>query len=331
MKRNRLFFAYVLCIIMLFNTLCVNAVNFDLGGQIDGVVTSEKISNLKPYTEKVETMPFYYDNETLSPVFRMKFDEGKGTTVKESVSGKSYTISGDDFEWIENADIRYGAAMPNPIRQKSALRLNNSYINLGEVENLSGHSGELSIVLWLNTEVKGRNEDYVERPDNQYSDAKTAGTYQSAYKYDKNRLNVIFQSDSGKITFRDRFIGLNGIANSPEIGFNGGLRNSDFYNMYTVVIRKNENGEWVASGHGNVEAVPAAKYVLSGWDTATPFGGNLYIGTPSPEGLFGSMELGIADLMVFDKALTYQERIELYNGHKEPSYYGYNGIAVPTE
>ena len=321
MKKFKTVVMLALCMAMAFHALCVNAVSFDLYGQIDSEVSNAKLSNLKPFTEKAADteLRFYLNDSIQMPVFRMKFDEGAGSTVTETVTGRSFEIIGDGYEWIDDADIRYGGSAPHQIKQASALKLNNSYIDLGELEALQGISGSVTIAFWTNYEIFGRNDDFTEPYYHQYTEVKTAGTYNSAYKYDRDRYNVVFQSDRAKMCVAGQYWVFDGI-NSNQIQMAGSLKYNDYYNLYTVVVRKNDAGEWIGTVYGNDKHTGTSITQLN-WGEQGLFDGHLYIGTPNHEGHYGSLELGIADLMVFDRALSYQERLELYYGCRQLGYY----------
>ena len=299
-------------------------VGFDLSGTEDAEVITVKESNQKPFSEKAAAteVPFYMNNDVVEPVFRMKFDEGEGNTVTESVSGKTYTIEGGNHEWVNDAEIRFGTTTPHAIRQKSALRLNDSYINLGNVEALAGLGDEFTVSFWTNFEVAGRNDDYEEPAHHVLSGVKTYGSFGSAYKYEVGRKNVIFTSDTTKLA-------LAAGTKYADMSFDGVSTKTsrlpmpavetDFYNMYNLVVKKNDSGTWTTYIYGNDKPAPQSGGATL--DSANIFDGNLYIGIPSAEGKFASSQLGIADIMVFDKALSYQERLELYYGYRQPGYY----------
>lgn len=326
MKKFKIFTVFVLCISMLLNIVSVYAISFDMSGQIDGEVSDKNTSALKPFVEKAKIVDnqFYLSDNIQTPVFRIKFNEGEGNKVKESISGKEYTIEGNDYEWISDADIRYGGSMPSSLKQKSALRLKNSYINLGnDFAELSSAKGEMTIVFWTNHEIFGRRDDYEEPYYQQYTQVYTSGSYKSAYKYDYNRNNVIMQSDNAKVCFTNNAVWFDGInTQSQKLKLPEAISNNNYYNMYTLVIRKNESGSFVGEIYGNDKPVPQSSIAQTSWgDDTSIFGKNMYLGTPVTDGSFGSMELGIADLMVFDRALSYQDRLELYYGYKQVGYY----------
>ena len=329
MRKIKSLFACAVCIIMMLNTILVNAVTFDIQSEVGSPLSDIKLGQNKPYIQKKPvTAPFYIDNDLLKPVFRMKFDEGTGNTVTESVSGKTFNIEGNDYEWINDADIRQGSLTSGTIKQKSSLRLNNSYINLGNIDSLAGISGEVTIAFWTDFEIFGRNDDYVEKEQQQYTETKTYGTYSSAYKYDTDRRNVIFQSDNAKMCLAGQYWYFDGV-DSRSIGFSGSLKNTNYYNMYIICIKKMSDGTWKGSIYGNDRQNPDSAFTMTSWgDDTKLFNGNLYIGTPSPSGKYGSMQLGIADLMVFDKAMSYQQRLELFYEYRQAGYYA---DGVPTE
>lgn len=313
-----------LCVTMLANAVCANAaVTFDLAGQIGSEVSSVKINNLKPFVEKAkfDEPQFYLEDEPVEPVVRIRFDEGEGSTVTEEVSGKELTITGSDYEWIDNADIRYGGTASNKYKQHSALRLNSSYINLGDLSALSDSMNDgFTLIYWTNYEIFNKADNGYEEPAHlQYSGSITRGNYEAAYKYDQNRYNVILQSDNTKIGMKKRAIAVNDTTvTGPEP-----VMYNDFYNMYIIVVDKNDSGEWTMSLHGNDRVLVTANKTstLTDWDPETVFSGNLYIGTPDADTTYGSPQLGIADLMIFDRPLTYQERLEIFYGYKQTGYY----------
>ena len=313
-----------LCVTMLANAVCANAaVTFDLAGQIGSEVSIVKINNLKPFVEKAKSAEpqFYLEDEPIKPVVRIRFDEGEGGTVTEEVSGNELSITGSDYEWIDNADIRYGGTASNKYKQHSALRLNSSYINLGDLSVLSDSMNDgFTVIYWTNYEIFNKADNgYTEPAHLQYSGSITRGNYEAAYKYDKDRYNVILQSDNTKISMKKKAITVNNTAvTAPEpIVYN------DFYNMYIIVVDKNDSGEWKMSIHGNDRVLLSSgkTATLTDWNPETVFSGNLYIGTPDADSTYGSPELGIADLMIFDRPLTYQERLEIFYGYKQTGYY----------
>ena len=325
MKKLRLITVTFLCISMLLNVMSVYAISFDMSGRIDGEVSDKNTSALKPFVEKAKITDnqFYLSDTLQTPVFRIKFDEGEGNKVKETISGKEFTIEGTDYEWITDADIRFGGSMPAPLKQKSALRLKNSYINLGdEFSNLAYIKDEMTIVFWTNHEIFGRRDDYVEPYYQQYTQVLTSGSYKSAYKYDYNRNNVIMQSDNAKVCFKYNHIWFDGINTYNErLRLPESITNNNYYNMYILVMKKNESGNFVGAIYGNDRPAPQSTIEQPAWGNKSIFGGNMYLGTPNAENGYGSMELGIADLMVFDRALSYQDRLELYYCYKQAGYY----------
>ena len=310
------------CVFMLFNALCASAeIKFDLVGEIGGDLSDFRINAITPFVQTEDKRePFYTDSSIISPVFRVKLDEGDGNTVTELVSGRELEIVGDDYEWINDADIRVGSLATPAVKQKSALRLNNSYINVGEIEALESIDDGFTIAFWTNFEVFGRNDSYEEPYYHQYTEVKTYGSYKTAYKYDADRNNVIFQSDNTKMCLVNNKWKFDGMSDTAT-NFGGALANNNYYNMYIIVVKKDDAGTWGCKIYGNDKSI-ANSSTLSGWDgTKSPFEGNICIGTSNEAEGYGSMELGIADLMVFDKPLTYKERLELFYEYRQSGYY----------
>jgi len=298
------------------NTYAV-ATNFDFNGKTSGTPLPKiKESNALPYVDKLKpTNPFYLNNDILDPVFRLKLDEGKGNIITESVSGRTAEIIGDDYEWVQNARIRYGCSVPIKYRSNTALRLNNSYVNLGKFEDLD-IKDEATIVFWTNFEIKGRNDSYVE-PD--WHNSLTYGSYGAAYKYDKNATNVILQCGNARMCIKQKNIILPGIGGDTTYSLPNALVCNDYYNMYFLTV-KIIDGQANLFVYGNDNSAINSQKTVYNWGKATFGSDTLYLGTPNPSGSTRSCELGIADLMIFNRALTYQERLMLYYGYNQMGY-----------
>lgn len=331
MRKIKLIIALTLSFVMLMSTFAYGAgISFDLSGQIGNEVSNKKSGNLKPFvTIYKSTAPqSYISNTMVQPVFRVRLDEGAGNTVKDEISGKSFSISGDDYEWIDNADLRYGGLGATKNKQESALKLNDSYISLGDLSSLADTMTDgFTFAFWTNYEIIDRADNgYTEPAHLQYSGAISRGRYEMAYKYDKERYNVLLQSDNTKLGLQKTAFAFNSYkANVP-----GPVMYNDFYNMYFVVVEKNADGQWQMNLHANDRCTLSAtnKTVLTDWTPENVFSGNLYIGTPDADATYSSSQLGIADVMIFDRPLTYQERLEVFYGYRQAAFYK---DGVPTE
>lgn len=319
MKIFRQILSMILCTLIL--PITAQALTFDLKGTVGEELLDRKTNSSQPFvqSDKVNT-PFFIDTELLKPVLRIKFDEGSGNTVKDEVSGKEFEITGEDYEWINDADIRVGSLSPCVIKQKSALKLNSSYINIGSLAETANFDEGFTIAFWTNFEIHGRNDSFTEPYYHEYTGVKTYGSYNTAYKYDKKRYNVILQSDTAKMSVVNNHFVFDGISD-VRTAFGQALANNNFYNMYIVVVKKDSSGNWICNICGNDKYSPGSE-ILTGWNSETsPFDGNLYIGTTVTDGSYGSPEIGIADLMIFDKPLVYSERLELFYEYRQVGYY----------
>lgn len=331
MRKTKLIIALALCFTLLSGTLAFGAkVSFDLSGQIGNEVSDKKNGNLSPFVSlyKSTAPQSYISNTMVQPVFRVHFDEGAGSSVTDEVSGKSFSIVGDDYEWIDNADLRYGGLGATKNKQESALRLNDSYISLGDLSSLADTMTDgFTFAFWTNYEIFNKADNgYTEPAHLQYTGVITRGDYDSAYKYDKERNNVLFQSDNVNLGLRKKQFMLNEHgANVPSP-----VMHNDFYNMYFIVVSKNADGQWQMNLHANDRCALSAtnRTMLTDWSPENVFSGNLYIGTPDAGAAYGSPQIGIADMMIFDRPLTYQERLNVFYGYRQAGYYKED---VPTE
>lgn len=292
--------------------------SFNLGAKAPG----EAVSNIKtgvnmPYVGSVfESTPFYLNNNILDPVFRLRLDEGSGNVITESISGRRAEIIGEDYEWIKDAGIRFGSSVPVRLRSNTALRLNSSYVNLGKFEDLNLDK-EATIVFWTNYELQGRNGDYTEPV---WQTGITNATYSSAYKYDKDAHNVILKFGNTKFSIYQRNVTFDGLTGATYY-LPAAIAHNNYYNMYFITIKTADDGNAYVSVYGNDINNSAYEKLLSGW-SANNFGKeDVYLGMPEPEGNLRSSQLGIADLMIFDRALSYPERLMLYNGFNQTGYY----------
>ena len=300
-------------------------VNYDLNSRTDGEAVSKvKYSSELPYAYNEQEKSFFgNDNASmLEPVFRLKLDEGMGRTITETVSGRSAQIVGDDYEWIENANIRFGSAYPINLRSKTALKLNTSYVELGTFEDLN-ITDEATFVFWTNYEVEGRNDDYVEP---EWHNSLTYASFGSAYKYDKTDYNIILQSGDIKMGLFQNNLVFHGLHNNGRYWLRGSLVSSNQYNMHFAVVRK-VGDEYYISTYGNDDYSTDCTRVISNWGTKTLGQQTLYLGTPEETTINGgknrlrSSQLGIADIMIFDRALNYEERLKLYYGYNHYGFY----------
>ena len=329
MRKFRLTIITALCAAMLLGQFCVRAdFSFDLEGVIDTEVTNSKINNSKPFVEKlkINTPQFYLNDTLIVPDVRVRFNEGSGNTVTEEISGQTCSIVGSDYEWIETANIRYGGTGANKYKQTSALKLNSSYINLGDLDALADTTEDgFTLAYWANYEIFDKADNgYTEPAHLQYSGSITRGNYATAYKYDKNRFNVLLQSENTKLGLKSTNFSFN---NSYSAQVPVPVMCNDFYNLYFVVVSKDDSGNWVMQLHANDRVLVSsttAKATMENWDPANVFSGNLYIGTPSSDNTYGSPQIGIADLMIFDRPLTYQERLQIFYGYNQTGYYADN-------
>lgn len=331
MRKIKLIIALALSFVMLMSTFAYGAeISFDLSGQIGNEVSDKKSGSLKPFVSvyKSTDPQSYISNTMVQPVFRVRFDEGAGSTVTDEISGNSFNISGDDYEWIDNADLRYGGLGATKNKQEAALKLNDSYISLGDLSSLADTMTDgFTFAFWTNYEIIDKADNgYTEPAHLQYSGVISRGRYDTSYKYDMERYNVLLQSDNTKLGFQKTAFALN----SYKTNVPGPVMYNDFYNMYFVVVDKNADGEWQLNLHANDRCAlsTANRTVLTDWSPENVFSGNLYIGTPGGDSTYGSPQLGIADMMIFDKPLTYQERLEVFYGYRQAAFYK---DSVPTE
>ena len=99
------------------------------------------------------------------------------------------------------------------------------------------------------------------------------------------------------------------------------LLDTNYYNLYFVTVR---GGEAVTiQTYGNDGRSATSDNVLTiGDDANFSLDGDLYIGAPDGEGR-GLITKGVADIMIFDRELTYPERLALYHGI---NYHGAVGL-----
>lgn len=322
MKRFYKVSSIVLSTICLLQTVAfASNIDYVLSKNTGENVKRVKISEKAPYVASRENpTPFYYNDEftEVEPLFRVKFNEGTGNTVKESVSGKEATIVGEDYEWVENAEIRYGCMTPVTYRSNTALKLNNSYINLGKLDNLKFEKDGMTIVYWTNYEIKGRNEDYVEPSHHQ---SYTYGSYKSAYKLDKDINHMLLKCGGMSVALHNEGIKFPGISDSL-LKYEYSVVNNDNYNMYYIKIKKVGNS-YKAQLSANERMNMSASAAVSNWkaDIFENMSQNdLYIGTANPSASERSPQMGIADLMIFDGALNYWELMNVYYGYNQVEY-----------
>ena len=283
---------------------------------------------VKEYTPKREREDVVVNNNLLTPVFRLKLNEGSGDTVTESVSGKSFKIDGG-YEWIDT-EIRYGNLLPIQKRSSTALKLDSTAsINLGEIEalkNLDFSKDSMTIAFWTNTEVFSQREGYEETDPYHLSDS--YGTIRCGNKYSNTAYHVIFQSRGTEKNFEfamkynSVFFRGNGITNYGD-GYRvpQPLLDTNYYNLYFVTVRGGE--EVTIQTYGNDGRSATSDNVLTiGDDANFSLDGDLYIGAPDGEGR-GLITKGVADIMIFDRELTYPERLALYHGI---NYHGAVGL-----
>lgn len=286
------------------------------GESVKRVKTSVKV----PYVaDREDPTPFYYNNELIQPVFRLKMNEGSGNIVKESVSGKEATIVGDDYEWVENAGIRFGSMTPVVNRSNTALKLNTSYINLGKLDTLKFEEDAMTIVYWTNYEIKGRNEDYTEPA---WHESKTYGAYKSSYKLDRDIHQILLQCGDLDLSLYNDKVMFPTLGNGSSYNMDYSLVNNAYYNMYYIKIKKSGN-VYKAYTSANERMNMASAKAIPGWskdifDSLCTH--DFYIGTPDPDEAKRSPQMGIADIMIFDGALDYWELMNVYYGYNQIEY-----------
>lgn len=304
-------------------------INYDSNAMKAGEsVKRVKVSENAPYIGSREnTTPFYCENENeaIKPVFRLKLNEGRGKTVTEAVSGKTSEIIGSDFEWVENAKIRYGSMTPETYRSNTALKLNTSYINLGKLENLKLDTNQMTIVYWTNYEIKGRNDDYTEPS---YHQSLTYGSYKSSYKFEKNIDQLLIRCGNFDLSLNGDKLKFPSLGNGTTWDYDYSVINNDYYNMYYVKIKK-VGDVYKAYTSANEQMNMASSKVLGKCtdEILNSLSENdFYIGSSSPDNGERSPQMGLADIMIFDKALDYWELMNIYYGYNQKGYHAANVV-----
>jgi hypothetical protein len=288
---------------------------FDLGNMRPGGIISDYERDGLPYVQKKENI---LNNDILDPVFRLKLNEGNGSTVTEAVSGRTAVITGG-YEWVDDAKIRYGCSLPLQYRSNTALKLESgSYINLGNFPELDFNK-DMTIAFWTNTEVQGRKDDYVEAADHL---SLSYGHIRCANKFSNLDYNVIFHTGNFDFSIKYNSVWFTGSGfSNAQCRVPQPLLDTNYYNLYFIVIRGGE--QVLIETYGNDKDTPSGTTAMESWGTATFADGDLYIGTPNIGTYTHSSHLGLADIMIFDKVLTYQERLKLYYGINQ---YGFAGL-----
>lgn len=280
---------------------------------------------LSPINIKTAEQTDFAEKLDLKPVLHLKLNEGEGDTVFESVSGRELKIDGG-FEWIKT-DIRYGSAVPVKNRSDYALRLGNgSSINLGEIEKLKNidfsNGGSITIAFWTNTEVKGHNESYTEAPEHL---SKSNGNIRCGNKFSNQDNHVILHNANFDFIMKYNNVSFSGKNVSSETArVAQPLLDTDYYNLYFVVIKGTPDGTLMMTyGNDQPAAVSGGTVALAN-SGGIKFDGDLYLGVPGNINPWGAeykniSNLGIADVMIFDRELDMSERLELYHGMK---YFG---------
>ncbi len=236
---------------------------------------------------------------------RLKLDEGEGSAVKDSVSGKTFSIEGGGQIWAENAQIRYGAILPLKERSSTALKLNKTaYINLGNVEGLD-FSKDMTFVFWSNPETKrGYGVEWNLPGDKNYT-----------------HKQVLFKSDDVTIYQQKNYLYFRTSEEEMFVPLQWAASNANYYNLNYVTYYApvtNTDGS-VTPAHFEVFANDQInpnqnKQVTIDLNTKSLSSGNLYLGTPNASETEYSMWFGLADVMIYDRALTPTERRAIYYG-----------------